>query len=86
MKSTLELKYTETGPAIRYSARRNVHHVDFFCDAPGASRVCLNARSELFPRISLTIPRSFGACSLRAKAITTCSAGSRFPARGRLIS
>ena len=41
MKSTLETNYTQTGPGIRYSARRNVHHVDFFCDAPGASRVCL---------------------------------------------
>jgi 1,4-alpha-glucan branching enzyme len=34
-------QYTQTGPAVRYSARRNVHHVDFFCDAPGARRVFL---------------------------------------------
>ena len=40
MNSTLEAKYTQVGPAVRYSAKRNVHHVDFFCDAPGAAHVC----------------------------------------------
>ena len=43
MNSTLETicRYRQVGPAIRYSARRNIHHVDFFCDAPGASHVYL---------------------------------------------
>jgi len=41
MNSTLEAKFAPAGPAVRYSARRNVHHVDFFCDAPGAAYVCL---------------------------------------------
>jgi 1,4-alpha-glucan branching enzyme len=30
-----------TLPPQRYSARRTIHHVDFFCDAPKAGRVCL---------------------------------------------
>ena len=37
MNSTL----AQVGPAVRYSARRNLHHVNFFVDAPGASHVCL---------------------------------------------
>ena len=41
MISNLEAVYTQMGPGVRYSARRTLHHVDFFCDAPGASRVCL---------------------------------------------
>ena len=43
MNSTLETicRYSQAGPAVRYSAKRNIHHVDFFCDAPGASHVCL---------------------------------------------
>jgi hypothetical protein len=30
-----------TVPVPRYSARRTLHHVDFFCDAPKAAHVCL---------------------------------------------
>lgn len=43
MNSTLEAicRYSQAGPAVRYSAKRNIHHVDFFCDAPGAAHVCL---------------------------------------------
>ena len=38
------LVHIESSPAIgpdRYSARRTIHHVDFFCDAPEAEHVFL---------------------------------------------
>lgn len=41
MNSSLEMKPSQAAPPSRYSAKRTVHHVNFFCNAPGASRVFL---------------------------------------------
>jgi len=41
MNSVLDMKSDQAAPPGRYSARRTLHHVNFFCDAPGASCVCL---------------------------------------------
>jgi len=41
MNSTLEPRFRPAAFPRRYSAERTLHHVDFFCDAPGATQVCL---------------------------------------------
>ena len=41
MSSDLETKNSQTEPPGRYSAKLSFHHVNFFCDAPEASHVCL---------------------------------------------
>ena len=41
MDSVLEMKPSQAATASRYSAKRTLHHVNFFCDAPGASQVWL---------------------------------------------
>ena len=41
MDSVLETKPSQAATTSRYSAKRTLHHVNFFCDAPGASLVCL---------------------------------------------
>ena len=41
MNSTLEHKYSRADFSEHYSAKRTLHHVDFFCDAPEAAHVCL---------------------------------------------
>jgi 1,4-alpha-glucan branching enzyme len=41
MNATLEAKRYWIGSPNRYSASRTLHHVNFFCDAPGAAHVCL---------------------------------------------
>ena len=41
MKSSLEINRRPSELPDPDSARRTLHHVSFFCDAPGASYVCL---------------------------------------------
>jgi 1,4-alpha-glucan branching enzyme len=41
MNSSIETNYSQAEPSGRYSAKRTLHHVNFFCDAPGAAYVCL---------------------------------------------
>ena len=41
MNSILEMKPSQAVPPSRCSVKRTLHHVSFFCDAPGASYVCL---------------------------------------------
>jgi 1,4-alpha-glucan branching enzyme len=41
MNSSLQLKPSPAAPANRYSAKQPLHHVNFFCNAPGASHVCV---------------------------------------------
>jgi len=41
MNSTLETNYSPEELSERCSVQRTLHHVNFFCDAPGASHVCL---------------------------------------------
>jgi 1,4-alpha-glucan branching enzyme len=41
MNSVPEMKPAPAAPSSPYSASRTLHHVNFFCDAPGASHVCL---------------------------------------------
>jgi 1,4-alpha-glucan branching enzyme len=41
MNTTLETEFRPTVLPRRYSAERTLHHVDFYCDAPGAAHVCL---------------------------------------------
>lgn len=41
MNSSLEINHRPAELPDPYSARRTLHHVSFFCDAPGASYVCL---------------------------------------------
>ena len=41
MNSPLETNYSQAAPPNHYSAKHTLHHVNFFCDAPGAACVCL---------------------------------------------
>ena len=41
MNSSLEINRRPSELPDPYSAKRTLHHVSFFCDAPGASYVCL---------------------------------------------
>jgi len=41
MNPTLEAEFRPVALPRRYSAERTLHHVNFFCDAPGAAHVCL---------------------------------------------
>lgn len=39
--NTPDSRFAPRGPSDRYSAKRTLHHVDFFCDAPKAEGVRL---------------------------------------------
>ena len=41
MNSVPEMKPRQAATPNHYSAKHALHHVNFFCDAPGASHVCL---------------------------------------------